>query len=225
MSYQVGDWTTILESCGVSEANAVAWAPYCSQVLVDETFDGGTEELAQFLGQALHESQLLSKTSENLNYTVAALLATFNTREVRITPADAAKFGRSADHPADQESIANTVYGGAWGLKNLGNKVWGDGWAYRGSGLIEITGFSNFLAAEKDTDIPFSTNPDLMRQVGTAAIEASVSWWHHNITVPMLTDALALRKRVNGPQALGLQDCIALTNQARTAIASVPSNP
>ena len=223
MSYQPGDWTTILEECGVSTVNAVAWAPYCATVLLDDTFDGGVEELALFLGQGLHESALLTETSENLNYAVQALTAVFGS--ARISPADAAKYGRDATHPANQEAIANTVYGGAWGLKNLGNKKWGDGWAYRGSGWIEVTGYDNFLVAEKATDIPFTTNPELMRQVGTAAIEASIAWWHKNITVPMLTDALALRKRVNGPAALGLQECIALTDKARASLASAPSNP
>jgi len=222
MSYQPGDWTTILEDCGVSPANAAAWAPHCATVLLDDTFDGGTEELAQFLGQALHESQLLTETAENLNYTDRSLASLFGPS--RISSSDCIKLGRNADHAADQESIANTIYGGAWGLHNLGNKTWGDGWKYRGSGWIEVTGYDNFLAAEQATDIPFTTNPDLMRQVGTAAIEASVAWWHKNITVQMLTDALALRKRVN-PAALGLQDCIALTAKARAAFAKTPEAP
>ena len=199
------------------------YAPHCATALLDDTFDGGVEELALFLGQCLHENSLLTENSEDLNYTVQALNSIFGS--TRISPTDAMKFGRSADHAADQESIANTIYGGAWGLENLGNKTWGDGWKYRGSGWIEVTGLDNFATAEKDTDIPFVAQPDLMRQVGTAPIEASIAWWHRHITVPMLTDALALRKRVNGPAALGLQECIALTNKARAALASIPPTP
>ena len=43
------------------------------------------------------------------------------------------RLGRSDAHPADQEGIANLVYGGAWGRDNLGNAQPGDGWRYRGS--------------------------------------------------------------------------------------------
>lgn len=225
MSYDQIGWVSILTSCGVKGADAAAWAPHCSKVLTDETLDGGVEELALFLGQSLHESQMLTKTSENFNYTVAALPLTFNTRTVRITPEECAKYGRiDGKQSANQEAIANAVYGGAYGL-GIGNKNPGDGWRYRGSGWIEVTGHDNFLLAEKATDIPFTTNPDLMRTVGSAAIEASIAWWQKNITVSMLTDALALRKRVNGAAALGLQECIALTNKARAALSSLPPNP
>lgn len=222
MSYLPGDWISVLEQCGVSVENASVWAPYCSTVLGDETFAGGQEELAQFLGQALHESQLLSSIAENLNYAASALISIFGTQ--RISAAQAEQYGRTADHPADQEKIANIIYGGPWGLKELGNKNPGDGWSYRGSGLIQVTGFYNFQIAEKDTDIPFTTNPDLMRTIGTPPIEASVFWWHRNVSSAMLANPVLLRKRVN-TAGLGLQDCIELTNKARQALNSVPQNP
>ena len=46
----------------------------------------------------------------------------------RITAQQAAALGRTATQPANQRAIANLVYGGEWGKKNLGNQVAGDGW-------------------------------------------------------------------------------------------------
>lgn len=94
--------------------------------------------LAHFMAQVLHESGLLRIRSESMNYTPAALLSTFGTH--RITPAQAQQFGRTAEHPANQRAIANIVYGGTWGRQNLGNTDPEDGWNFRGTGLLQMTG-------------------------------------------------------------------------------------
>lgn len=78
---------------------------------------------------------------ENLNYTAQALVSKFSDR---ISTADAARYGRTAQHAADQPAIANIIYGGSWGLKNLGNTTVGDGWYFRGRGLCQITGRRNY---------------------------------------------------------------------------------
>lgn len=83
--------------------------------------------------------------SESLNYSVDGLLKTFGRH--RISAADAARFGRRDTAPkraANQEAIANLIYGGEWGKANLGNTMPGDGWTYRGRGLSQITGRANY---------------------------------------------------------------------------------
>ncbi|MFS8051571.1 hypothetical protein QD357_01970 [Rhizobium sp. BR 317] len=75
--------------------------------------------------------------TESLNYSAAALTAKFGNR---ITAAQANQYGRTASHPADQESIGNIIYGGTWGAKNLGNTQPGDGYLFRGRGLVQTTG-------------------------------------------------------------------------------------
>lgn len=79
---------------------------------------------------------------ENLNYSTDALISKFGRH--RISEADARKYGRSGGRPANQEAIANAIYGGEWGRKNLGNTQSGDGWKYRGGGLPQVTGRANF---------------------------------------------------------------------------------
>jgi len=74
---------------------------------------------------------------ESLNYAASALVSKFGKR---ITSAQANTYGRTAAHPANQEMIGNIIYGGAWGANNLGNTQPGDGFKYRGRGLVQTTG-------------------------------------------------------------------------------------
>jgi putative chitinase len=97
--------------------------------------------IAAFIGQMAHESDLTAR-SENLNYSVDGLLKTFS--RDRISADDCRKYGRSALHPANQQAIANCIYGGEWGRKHLGNTEPGDGWMCRGAGPLQGTGRDNF---------------------------------------------------------------------------------
>jgi predicted chitinase len=58
-------------------------------------------------------------------------------------------------------AIANIIYGGEWGRKNLGNTQPGDGWRFRGGGLPQITGRANYTGMKLSD---FSTYPP-MRQI------------------------------------------------------------
>lgn len=119
-------------------------------------------------------------TSESLNYSVQGLLNTFGTR--RISPADAARFGRSASHPANQEAIANLVYGGEWGREHLGNTQPGDGWKYRGRGLVQITGRANYAK------FGLADDPDKAFEIGTAARVLVDGMTHGKFTGKKLSD-------------------------------------
>jgi len=74
---------------------------------------------------------------ESLNYSTTALLSKFPNR---ITKAQAEAYGRNTKHAANQVAIGNIIYGGTWGAKNLGNTLEGDGFKYRGRGLVQTTG-------------------------------------------------------------------------------------
>lgn len=243
-------WVKILTGCGVDLTHAQQWAPVLIPHLDDETFDGGDLELTQFLAQCLHETNLLTEQSENLNYRADKVQGVFGSK--RISVDQAVKYGRidqamivsemqggkptgrcginvngqffaAKPQAADQQSLANIVYGGPWGVSNLGNTRPGDGWAFRGSGWIEITGAANYKLATKRTDIDFYSNPELMRQVGWPAIYASIEWWKEHVKTNMLTDPVALRHCVNGGE-LGLQDCIQLANKLTSLMAAEPDH-
>lgn len=124
---------------------------------------GATERrwLAYILATPCIETgERFAPVSESLNYSTQGLLNNF---KGRISAADAARFGRSSSHPANQEAIANLVYGGEWGRERLGNTQPGDGWRYRGRGLVQITGRANY------DKFGLVDMPEKASEIGTAA--------------------------------------------------------
>lgn len=95
---------------------------------------------SMFLGQIHVESGGFARVVESMGYSPKRLLQVFHGRNGDIkTLADA-----QALVSQGQEAVANFVYGGKFGLKNLGNTQPGDGWAFRGRGLKQLTGRDNY---------------------------------------------------------------------------------
>lgn len=152
--------------------------------------------LAHFFAQIHHESGLKPQ-SENLNYSVDALIKSFGRHRISIENAN--KYGRKTGQAANQEMIANLIYGGDWGLKNLGNKKFGDGWKYRGRGFIQITGRNNYNALSNDTGVDYLNNPDLLLNEADSMVSALWFWSKNNIN--RFADADDIRevtRRING---------------------------
>jgi putative chitinase len=213
----VSQWSILLRESKVGDKEVAVWAPIFAEVIQDNTFSGGPE-LCAFLGQIFWESDDLKDLEENLNYSTEGLLKTFGTS--RISPADADRFGRNVRHPADPRFIANTVYGGSWGGAHLGNTCPTDGYAFRGSGLIQITGRTNFQLASIDTGIDLIASPDLLRLPGEAPLDAAIGYWKRRV-VGRWADPTALRRAINGG-TLGLQETIDLTEAVTLAFNALP---
>jgi len=89
--------------------------------------------LAYMLATAYHETgRAMAPVEENLNYSAARLRVVFPSR---FTAAQA------ADYAGNRQRIANRVYANKLGN---GDEASGDGWKYRGRGLVQITGKSNY---------------------------------------------------------------------------------
>ncbi|NGX96338.1 hypothetical protein [uncultured Bradyrhizobium sp.] len=208
-------WLAILTACGVDAATAQLWAQVFADTLKPDSFSRGDDDLEDFLPNALHESTMLTQLEENLNYTPDALLATFGAH--RITPEQAQAVGRvPGKHAADQRAIANIVYGGEWGRKNLGNILPDDGWRYRGRGIPGITGADNYRRVGDLVGQNLEGIPDLLAQP-RFALEAGIEWWEDRIPDSMLGETTALRKRVNGG-TLGLAEVQRLTRLVRPVL-------
>lgn len=129
---------------------------------------------AMFIAQIGHESGGYTTLVESLNYAADRLVPTFGSH--RITAQQAAALGRTATQPANQKAIANLVYGGEWGKKNLGNQTAGDGWKYRGRGLKQITGLSNYRNCGHALKLDLVTQPELLERDEYAA--RSAAWFY-----------------------------------------------
>lgn len=153
---------------------------------------------AHFLAQLDHESAGFTRTRENLNYAADALVKLFPRR---VTAELAAKIGRTPSQPANQEAIANAIYGGEWGAKNLGNTEPGDGAKFIGRGYIQITGRANYAACSRDV---FGSGmllnaPQLLESAQNAALSAGWFWQSRGLNAMADADDLErVTRTING---------------------------
>lgn len=163
---------------GATIARARIFGPHLMAGMLHYGISDTQARTAMFLANVGHESLGLASIIESLNYSVEALLAKFE--RTRISESDARLHGRTAGRPANQRAIANLIYGGAWGKKNLGNTEPNDGWDFRGHGLLQSTGRSNaellttrLGARFPDLDVPdFTVTPEALSEPMWAALSA-----------------------------------------------------
>ncbi len=180
---------------GLARDWALALAPAC------RAHDICTKwRVAHFLATVLHESGDLTRLVENLNYSAEGLLRTW---PQRFTPADAQRMGRTAGHPANERAIAERAYGGRMGNGPEGS---GDGYLFRGRGLIQVTGRDNYRAAAEALGVPLDRLLPWMETREGAATSAAWWWTAHGCNaLADENDIVALRRRVNGG-VIGLEE-------------------
>jgi len=160
------------QATGVSNALRDAWFPHIAASL--SAFQITTPlRQAHFLAQTGHESAGFLKVEEGLNYSENALTAMFGKR---ITAEQARAYGRNAMHAANQKMIASIIYANRNGNGDVAS---GDGYRYRGRGLIQITGKANYAALVKQMGADVVANPDLLLGYRFAAMSAA-AWWKNN---------------------------------------------
>lgn len=155
------------------------------------------ERVASFVSQCSHESAHFTRLEENLFYSRPERI-----REIfksRVTT-DA----RARELARNPKGLANAVYGGRLGN---GGEASGDGWKYRGRGLIQLTGRHNYSDASVELGRPYVDNPDLVAQPSDACLTAA--WFWHTNKLNLLadvTDIRAITRAINGPALAGLAD-------------------
>jgi len=158
------------------------------------------ERQSCFLAQVMHESGGFKFLSENLNYSAAALMRTWGSRFPDNDTAE--KF----EH--NPEKIANKVYSG-----RMGNIEEGDGWKYRGRGLIQLTGRENYANFGHNVGVDFLSNPDLLTTPEYATLSAGWYWNKRNLNeLADKMDVEGITKKINGG-VNGLEDRKARTQK------------
>lgn len=149
--------------------------------------------IAAFLAQCHVESAGFTRLSENLNYTTA-------NRLMQVWPSRFQTLGATQPYVRNPERLANRVY-----ADRLGNgpEQSGDGWNYRGRGVIQLTGKQNYGAAAQALGRPYLETPDLVAEPLDACLTTAWFWYARGLNA--LADAGnvdAITRRVNGPAML-----------------------
>jgi putative chitinase len=158
--------------------------------------------IAAFITQCAHESADFRILEENLNYSEQSLLRVFPKYFTN---------GLERIYARKPQNIANRVYGNRMGN---GPESSGDGWRYRGRGIIQLTGFDNYTAFSRYIRM---TLPDVIQYLQTkrGALESACWFWKtRNINVPAdVGDIERVTKLINGGTH-GLKDRIKRYNDA-----------
>lgn len=141
---------------------------------------------AMLLAQCHHESMGFTKLEESLNYTTKLqLVKTFGTR---IMPDLLDKCLRNPQY------LANTVYSNRMGN---GSILTGDGYKYRGRGLIQLTGKNNYTLYDK-----LIVGSNLLSQPDRAslpdvAVQIAIQYFTQNKLIN-ISDVTAVTRKING---------------------------
>jgi len=165
-------------------------------------FDMSTiRRVASFIAVFLAHESNMRVIGENLNYSVDALLSKFGRH--RISEADARRLGRKASEGAlsedRQRQIANLIYGGEFGLKQLGNTQPNDGWDMRGTGAGQLTGRGNFTRFAKSVGKSLAEAIAYARTIEGSVMAAAWFWEENDLNrladTPGVTDET---QKING---------------------------
>ena len=169
----------------------------CLNTILPEYEIDSPERVAAFLAQCAHESGGFKAIKENLNYKAESLMKVF--------PKYFPNQELAEQYAHNQEAIANRVYSNRMGN---GDEHSGDGYAYCGRGLIQLTGYDNYKAF---ADSLSSSTEEIVEFLQTfeGCVQSACWFWETN-DLNSLADAgdiKAMTKRINGGY-IGLEDRI-----------------
>lgn len=174
--------------------------------------------LAAFIAQTGHESAGLSRLSENLYYSDAERVARifrsgFDTNKNGVIEPAEIDFARA--YTRNPEKLANRAYAGRGGN---GDETSGDGWRFRGRGLIQVTFRDNYFRCGKALGLDLMANPDLLLEYLNAARSAAWYWQTNGCNeLSDKGDFLAVTRRIN-PPAEGQADRVARFSVAKASL-------
>ena len=172
--------------------------------------------LCSFLAQTGHESGQFNRLVESLNYKTAGRL-------MKVWPRRFPTQGSAIPYVGNESKLANFVYANRLGN---GDSASGDGFRFRGRGIIQITGRSNYAAVGNELKLPLVEDPD--RLLGTEIAALAAAWfWHSrglnaladdNTGDDDLEDFTEITRRINGG-TVGIKDRLLAFNAINANLA------
>lgn len=178
-----------------------------------------TRRIAGFMAQCAHESADFTALEENLNYSVEALRRVFPRYFRTVNPAEYAR---------NPQKLANYVYMDKYRTASgaLGNIHPGDGWRFRGRGIKQLTGRSNYTAFGRSIGMTAEQAADYVATPRGAMESALWFWDRANLNrVADADDIVRMTRIINGGE-IGLADRRARYEAAKRILsASSPQQP
>jgi predicted chitinase len=184
---------------------------------------------AHFLAEIMTETGGLKILEESGAYRAARISEIFGVgrHSAKVTPAEARQI---AAMPVALRGpvLFNRVYGrgNPTKMREFNNTGPNDGWLYRGGGMMQATGKSNYAAMEKKTGLPLVAHPEMLHQPDSAFMAAYLEWAQDgrcNVAADR-DDVVAVRKIINGGSN-GLTECRAYLAKAKKALADYGAAP
>ncbi|WP_339474390.1 glycoside hydrolase family 19 protein [Pseudomonas sp. RL_5y_Pfl2_69] len=150
--------------------------------------------------------QILPNAGQVADVFVPALNTSMNRYQI-IGSKRVAAFIAQIGHESGQLKYVKEIWGPTAaqaryeGRKDLGNTEVGDGFKYRGRGLIQITGRANYIACGEALGLDLITQPELLEKPQHACMSAAWFWATKGLST--LADAGQFDKitqRINGGQ-------------------------
>jgi putative chitinase len=178
------------------------WHNALSQLLPDYEINT-PQRIAAFIAQCAHESGNFVFLTENLNYKAESLMKIFGKYFKDMATAKA--------YEKKPEKIANKIYADRMGN---GNEASGDGWRYRGRGLIQLTGKTNYTWFAASLEISPEEAAEYTQTFEGAAQSACWFWETNKLNKEAdAGDIKTMTRKINGG-FIGLDDRIKHYNHA-----------
>lgn len=147
--------------------NPGIWCRAVNQVLPGTDIDETPQRLAMFLAQCGYESSSFNTLREILSYSTVARLRAVFPREL---PTD----DIAQRYVMNPQGLGNFIYANRNGNGDVST---GDGFKFRGGGLLQLTGKGNYEAVGKAIGRDFVLRPnDII--IETVAVQTSAYFWN-----------------------------------------------
>lgn len=154
------------------------------------------ERMAHFLAQAMQETGSFTVLRESMNYSVPRLLHIFGQRHsAKVTAEEAPALAHN------ERALSERVYGlgNPTKARDLGNTNPGDGFRYRGNGILQTTGRGNHRLMGQACEVDFEGHPELVSAPEHALKPALQEWTNGNLNVAAdRNDIVKITRVING---------------------------